>query len=72
MHSCVCLLFAPRCKMERPAEVLFFARQRALQYGASGGAKIGPARYPFTAWWQHGLARAPVGDAPKPQIGSHR
>jgi hypothetical protein len=35
----------------------------ALQNGASGGgaffggAKIGPARYPFTAWWQHGLAR---------------
>jgi hypothetical protein len=46
MHTCVCLLFAPRCALQNGAsgEGAFLARQRALHFCAFGGAKFSPAR----------------------------
>jgi hypothetical protein len=45
MHTCVCLLFAPRALQNGASGgVDFLVRQRTLQNGASGEANIGPAR----------------------------
>jgi hypothetical protein len=58
MHSSVESCFPrPRALyFSAPGEGPFLPPAHVLQIGASGGAKTGPARYPFTARRNGGLA----------------